>query len=508
MAKNKTLTEYEAAVATGMSPELLRWLTKNPPKMDDKRVLPVAPVKNDIYEYDEAELQSFNAWLKKPWPHKDGKRPNLPAGIKREIKIEANGECAMCHKHGDTCEIAHLDPVATTYNNHPENLLLLCSNHHTAYDKNLYGPKAGEADFVRHFKQTLFYFRRAQWMMQQELSHKMFAMLQTCSVLANQLNTAKTSDQAEAIKDLAERAIAVMPTIAPLSKTDPNYQAYQAISVEALSLSVRDTPVDARLRKAKKIRSDYVAAFGFVPCPLCHGSGEHDGTDCPVCNGDREIDKNIAERVDLQDFAIVECPVCHGAGTLRGEPCPVCGGYARMERRYAERVDAREYDLVDCPLCKGSGRFQSDRCPACDGDCRKDRRYADRIDPAEYDEVDCPVCEGTGSHDGDTCRVCHGDRQMPRHIANQIDTREYTKVDCPLCAGTGRFKGDDCPVCGGERQIDRVDLDRVDVREFEDVDCPVCDGDGRYNGSDCRACDASGKVERRHLSQIDPDDFA
>jgi hypothetical protein len=48
MADKKILTEYEAAVATGMSPELLRWLTKNPPKQGLSRVLKVEKIDNGL----------------------------------------------------------------------------------------------------------------------------------------------------------------------------------------------------------------------------------------------------------------------------------------------------------------------------------------------------------------------------------------------------------------------------------------------------------------------------
>src|SRR6476660_2712834 len=84
----------------------------------------------------------------------------------------------------------HLDPLSKSFNNHPENLLWLCSNHHTAYDKGLFGPKEEDADFVSSFKQALYYFRRMQWMMQQELSHKLFALLQSSDSLAKQHESA------------------------------------------------------------------------------------------------------------------------------------------------------------------------------------------------------------------------------------------------------------------------------------------------------------------------------
>lgn len=60
----KLLTEYQAAAQTGMSPELLRWLTKFAPKQGDPRKLKIAKQERDLVFFDEAELESFNAWLR------------------------------------------------------------------------------------------------------------------------------------------------------------------------------------------------------------------------------------------------------------------------------------------------------------------------------------------------------------------------------------------------------------------------------------------------------------
>jgi len=41
--------------------------------------------------------------------------------------------------------------VHKSKNNHPENLLWLCSNHHTAYDDGLFGPDEESAECVVSF---------------------------------------------------------------------------------------------------------------------------------------------------------------------------------------------------------------------------------------------------------------------------------------------------------------------------------------------------------------------
>lgn len=472
----KHLSEYEAAAISGLSPELLRWLTTHAPKQGLSRKLKVAEVKGETYFFEKEELLSFNNWLKSPWPHKDGQRPHIPTAIRREIKNEANGECAICQSHKDTCEAAHLDLVSKSNNNHPENLLWLCSNHHTAYDAGLFGPNKENAEFVVSFKRVLHRHKQMLWRMQHEISHKLFIVLQNCDALAKQLETAKTPEQIKAVEQLAKKTLAVLPALAPVSKKDPGYAAYKSISTSVLSLSKDKSAISARLQKAQNIQREYVAALGFVPCPLCRGAGRHGGTDCPVCNGDGEIGERIADSVDLRAYQQVDCPICKGEGHFRGTDCPACGGDRQMDRRYAESIDAREYQEVDCPLCEGSGRFEGSDCPACGGNARMDRRHADKIDLSEYEKVDCPLCKGTGRYEEQDCPECGGASRIQRRFADQVDLLDYQKVDCPVCRGKGQRKGEDCPACGGEAHIDRRDLASIDVRITKTSTAPFAKG--------------------------------
>ena len=63
------------------TPTLLRWFTGHAPKSGDPRKLMIAKEENGIVFFEEQDLLSFNEWLRLPWPHKPGKRPNIPAGI-------------------------------------------------------------------------------------------------------------------------------------------------------------------------------------------------------------------------------------------------------------------------------------------------------------------------------------------------------------------------------------------------------------------------------------------
>jgi DnaJ-class molecular chaperone len=503
MPKKKLCTEYQAACMTGMSPELLRWLTSNAPKSGISRKLKVAKKQGDTFFFEENELLDFNNWLKLPWPQKDGKRPHVPSAIRREIKIEANGECAICHGHHNTCEAAHLDPVHKSRNNHPENLLWLCSNHHTAYDGGLFGPDQENADFVLDFKRVLHRFRLSLWRTQHQISQTLLTVLEDCDGLAKQLKLAKTSAQVKAIEQIANKTLGNLPNLAPVSKSDPKFSAYKSIVAGVKSLSKdKASAVAKRLEKASVLRKKYVATYGFVACPLCKGGGRHDGSDCPVCNGDREIEKHIADQFDVREFDKVACPLCKGSGHHHGDDCPACGGDAQMDRRYAERLDVSDYQKVDCPLCKGTARHNGMDCPVCGGEGELDRRHALAVDLGDYNEVDCPLCEGDGRYEGDDCPECGGDQTMERRFAAQVDLHGYRKVDCPVCHGEGTRNGSDCPACGGEARINRRDLEKIDIRDYQMVACPACKGKGHHHGNDCDRCGGDGEIERRYADGI------
>jgi hypothetical protein len=103
------VNEYEAARIVGLSPTLLRWFTSYAPRPGSERKLQIAKKEQDTIFFDEQELVYFNAWLALPWPQKvDESRPGIPVGIRDEIRVEANGECAICLAHSDKCEAAHI----------------------------------------------------------------------------------------------------------------------------------------------------------------------------------------------------------------------------------------------------------------------------------------------------------------------------------------------------------------------------------------------------------------
>jgi DnaJ-class molecular chaperone len=505
MSKKKLLNEYEAAVLVGMSPRLLHWFTQHAPKQGKSRKLRPARQSNDVAFYDENELLKFNEWLRQPWPHKKGKRPPVPSGIREEVQIEANGECAICNSNRDSCQAAHLDPVSKSKNNHPENLLWLCSNHHIVYDDGLFGPDTENEDFVASFKTVLHRHKAMLWRMQDEVSRKLFVFLEDCNRLSTQLEHAKTPTQVRAIEKIARETLAMIPKLGPVSRKDPAYKAYKSISpgLSNLTQSEKNDTVPATLQKARSIRKKYVIALGFVPCPLCEATGSYDGFDCPVCNGDREIDRKIAKTIDTDLYRKVECPLCRGVGRFRGEDCPECEGEGKLQRRYAERIDVDKYTVVKCPLCMGSGEFRNNDCPECNGEGKMEAWQADQVEVAKYKEVECPLCEGSGEFRNHDCPECGGDGTMEAWQADQVDLSKYARVDCPLCNGSGQFRNHDCPECGGDRTMEAWQADQVDLSKYARVDCPLCNGSGQVRNHDCPECGGDGTMEARQADQVD-----
>src|SRR5262245_17192802 len=126
------LTQIEAAMKYGVSIKLLEYFTKKCPKQNEARLLKRVKV-GELVLFDEHELLSYQNWLNEPWHYKKGQRPPIPDAIKEDIKAESHYGCAICG-YSDNGEVAHIETVAKSLNNSPDNLIFLCPNHHTKYD--------------------------------------------------------------------------------------------------------------------------------------------------------------------------------------------------------------------------------------------------------------------------------------------------------------------------------------------------------------------------------------
>lgn len=135
------LSLKEAAHRLRMTVKLLLWFKSYSPKGDGRKLRIV----NESVE--QAELDSFNEYLLQPWPDR-----YPPAEIVREIARESRGLCGLCRSPWDLDEVAHIDrkdKEVAYYSQHPSNLISLCPNCHTRYDR---GDKLSN-DQIKHAKQ-------------------------------------------------------------------------------------------------------------------------------------------------------------------------------------------------------------------------------------------------------------------------------------------------------------------------------------------------------------------
>lgn len=506
MKDDDEINEFAAAALVQMSPDLLRSFTSRAPKKGESKKLPAKKVGAHL-TYSRKELLRFDEYLRKPWPYDDGKRPHVPKAIQDEIKSESFLQCAVCHSHHDTCEIAHIEPVASSKCNHPHNLIYLCANHHTKFDKQgVLGPVEEVRDYVTSFKKTLLYVTRVKWGSYANSIAECYSFAQVCQHLKKEIEARRgkvTVGQLASYEKLVDEAMEGLKASTVKGKRERSSQMGTSTPEDLwtkLERSVKKTTRSARLASAAALTLDdeFRAAAGFIDCPLCKGSSFHGDSVCPVCCGELQVDSAWAKSIDLEPYTMVKCPLCKGVGMHNGEDCQVCHGNREIERRFADHVDVAAFDEVDCPLCEGAGRWLGDDCPECHGNCQVPRYVAEQIDVSAYDEVDCPLCEGTGRwHGGGDCPECHGDRQMPKHAAEQVDLHAYDEVDCPVCEGSGLDEnGDDCRACGGECQMTQVQRDSLDLSDYKKINCRLCKGTGQIHETDCPPCNGEGAMPR------------
>lgn len=121
------LTYKEAAHRLRMTVSLLKWCERYAPKKDGQKLKFTGGL------VEEADLIAFDSHLKTAWPSRA-----LPTGIRKELHLEAAGQCGVC---GDPCEhfeevhIDRLNKELKYYCQHPHDLILLCGGCHGRYDR-------------------------------------------------------------------------------------------------------------------------------------------------------------------------------------------------------------------------------------------------------------------------------------------------------------------------------------------------------------------------------------
>ncbi len=78
------------------------------------------------------------------------RRPRIPRELVREVLVEAGHRCAIPTCRGVPTEIAHIDPWSKVQEHTFENLITLCANCHSRYDRGEIDRKA-----MRMYKHNL-----------------------------------------------------------------------------------------------------------------------------------------------------------------------------------------------------------------------------------------------------------------------------------------------------------------------------------------------------------------
>lgn len=507
------ITKIDAAIKLGVGMELLEHFCEKCPKPKQDRTLDtVSTSQGDMV--DETELESFQRYLHSPWPKPPkGNRPHLPEAMKEDVRQESHYGCAICG-HMDNGEVAHIEPVADTLNNGPDNLIYLCPNHHTKYD---YGTKPSSnitTDEVRAAKTLKRRSRQRMLQYEGNVTRALKALLRMISDIRKEL---KQVPNATLMSIYETEAKSLLPLVNDLTananqaaqkdreedasceliakKSPLLSKAVAGIRKESTARDVRDA-----LSHVADISDGVLIDLDEKDCPRCGGRGMTGlvGDLCAYCRGSCVVSRHEAEEYDPDAIDEVDCPHCHGNGTLGFDQhwCPYCQGSCLVSRDEDEDYEESEIDEVDCPHCSGQGVIGLDQhyCPYCKGACRITKTAAEDFDEDEIDEIDCPHCNaiGTIGCDQHYCPFCNGACRMTAAEAAAYKPKEIDEVDCPHCNGNGLLGRDQhhCPYCRGACRITQADVDNYDPEEIDEVDCPRCHGTGETGlvGDYCKLC--------------------
>jgi len=365
----KTLNMFEAAILLKMSPNLLGWFTSYSPKFKEKRKLAHVDYKDEIFYFDKLELLDFDKYLSMPWPaKKDDQRPSVPSGIEDEIKSESKFRCVICnHVSG---QVAHIDPVHNSKNNHPHNLIYLCPNCHDLYDKK----KTITKHQIRKLKNDLLQTKIVIW-------KSYILLIDSVSSLIKELEkvTHETFDNKELQKDTvsellyeikqhASKEFSTHPSDIKKHGKENIFAGYKKRVSEIID---EDVDVEEKLFTE---RHSYISESGKAECPLCNGTGVHNEWECPICRGVGTVDQEAINEIDLTPFEQEECPLCEGSGAHNERECPVCRGGGTVDQEAINEIDLTMFEQVECPLCNGTGSDNERECRGCRGIGTTDRR--------------------------------------------------------------------------------------------------------------------------------------
>lgn len=501
----------EAAIHLGWSRELVLKLTKHCPKSDEDRKLPTKDVDGTTY-FAEADLDSYRDYLSSAWPKKEkASRPYLPRYIKDDVKAECHYQCAICGSM-DNGEVAHIEAVKDALNNSPDNLILLCPNHHTKYD---YGYKVSSnvtADVVRAAKKIKRSSRRRMLKFEAHTEEALRTVLRLVEKAESQaasadpdlreVYTAEISGLLRSLPELVQEAQADAARDGELSSTQQVLAKKATALTRAASLATAKSTDEHIVRSAARtiadISSQILLDLDEVDCPHCDGTGQTGlvGDLCAYCKGSCVVSEEQAEDYDPDDLGETDCPHCGGTGQtgLVGDLCRFCRGSCVVPHAKHDEYDRNDLGEVDCPHCGGTGQtgLTGDLCGFCNGSCVVSSAVADEYDADNLDEVDCPHCGGTGQTGlaGDLCAYCRGSCKVTAERAEEYDPSGLDEVNCPHCHGSGQIGNGYCCYCRGSCRISHAREEAYDPSAIDEVKCPRCRGSGQTGlvGDVCKLC--------------------
>lgn len=505
----------------GVTVKLLRYFTRSCPKYGETRLLAKKEMEGAAY-YDTGDLLAYQKYLSEPWPKKpDSQRPHIPDPIKEDVKLECHLACAIC---GDMNrgEVAHIEAVAVTANNSPENLVLLCPNHHTEYDL---GFKPSSNVSIEALKAAKLLKREARIRMlryEANAYKAVSSVLSTVKKLEVKLRSLEPGPLSEVYETELSALMRDLPAVLEASqdaaRKDTTPDSIASLVNKAAPTIVRATNGLEANTASTKIRSAATTVIAAVEqclieldeveCPHCGGRGTTGlvGDYCAYCKGDMVVSKEQADSYNTDEIDETDCPHCGGRGLtgIGGFLCGYCRGSCRVSNAIAKAYDPEEMDEVDCPHCLGRGMtgYSGDICAYCDGACRVSSSVAEGYNRDEIDEVNCPHCNGRGliGLAGDFCSYCRGSQVVSSAHAAAYDREEIDEVDCPHCNGRGirGLVSEYCSYCKGSQVITRAQAAEYDPEDIDDVDCPHCNGTGTtgLRGSYCNLCNGTCSVKK------------
>ncbi|MEK3968383.1 HNH endonuclease [Paenibacillus sp. FSL H7-0323] len=505
--------KIEAAVKIGISMELLKSFVSKCPKPGQTVRLRTHIMADGAELIDTDELQNFRVYLNQPWPRPpSGGRPNIPTSIIKDIKEESSYTCAICG-HLQNGEVAHIEAVADTYNNSPENLILLCPNHHSAYD---YGYKIGNnvtLEEVRAAKMLKRKNRRRMMRQEENLTQTVAATLKIIKELHEKV-TADPGALNEIVVTEAENFLKKLPEF--MDKAQEQARKDQPVdgidkvilnNMPAISKLIQGVyaktdkrEISQMIANVAKKTNDIIIEIDEVICPRCHGRGLTGlvGDFCAYCRGSCYVTTKQATEYNPGLIDEVECPHCKGKGQtgLVGDLCRYCGGSCVVTEEKAEEYDPNDFDDVECPRCHGKGTYgwNGDICLYCKGSQSVSKELAAEYDEDEFDQQNCPHCGGNGTlgHNSTPCGYCSGSCLVTSEDVERYDPDLVDQVICPRCAGNGTIGWGNsvCSYCNGDTVVTRQEYEEFNQDELDEVECPHCHGRGTvgYNGDGCKLC--------------------